>query len=119
MIVDDNEMFRRVLRSSLIQHLDKIAIREAGSAEKALASISESPPFLIFMDIQLPEENGLKLTQKIKRQYPQVTVAVCTNFDSDEYRQAAYRFGADYFVSKSEIKINQLVKMIQSHIDQP
>jgi DNA-binding NarL/FixJ family response regulator len=117
LIVDDNEMFRNLLRSSLIQHLDTIDIREAESAEKALGAISNSPPFLIFMDIHLPGENGLKLTRKIKNQYPQTTVVVCTNFDSDEYREAAYRFGADYFVSKSEIKIKKLVKMIQTHID--
>ena len=118
MIVDDNELFRTVLRSSLMHHLDSIDIREAGSAEKALAKISGDPPFLIFVDVQLPGENGLQLTRKIKHLYPETKVVVCTTFDSNEYRQAAYRVGADYFVSKSSMEINKFVKMIQSHIDE-
>jgi len=118
MIVDDNELFRTVLRSSLMHQLDSIDIREAGSAEKALAKISDDPPFLIFVDVQLPGENGLQLTRKIKHLYPETRVVVCTTFDSNEYRQAAYRVGADYFVSKSSMEIKKFVKMIQSHIDE-
>jgi len=118
LIVDDNEMFRKIFRSSLMEHLDTIDIREAGSAEKALAEISDAPPFLIFVDIQLPKENGLHLTRKIKHLYPETKVVVCTTFDSNEYRKAAYQFGADYFVSKSAIEIKELVKFIRSHFDQ-
>jgi DNA-binding NarL/FixJ family response regulator len=117
MIVDDNELFRTVLRSSLMHHLDPIDILEAGSAEKALTKISDDPPFLIFVDVQLPGENGLQLTRKIKHLYPETLVIVCTTFDSNEYRQAAYGVGADYFISKSSIEIKKNVKMIQSHFD--
>lgn len=117
MIVDDNELFRKVLRSSLMHHLDKIDILEAGSAEKALAKISDDPPFLVFVDIQLPGENGLQLTRKIKRLHPETLVVVCTTFDSNDYEQAAYGVGADYFVSKSSMEIKKFVYMIQSHID--
>ena len=56
MIVDDNKLFRTVLRSSLMHHLDPIDILEAGTAEKALAKISHDPPFLIFVDVQLLEK---------------------------------------------------------------
>jgi DNA-binding NarL/FixJ family response regulator len=116
LIVDDNEMFRTVLRSSLMHHLDAIDIREAESAEKALDKISDEPPFLVFVDIQLPGENGLQLTRKIKHLYPETLVIVCTTFDSNEYRQVAYGMGADYFVSKSSMEIKKFVKMIQSNI---
>jgi DNA-binding NarL/FixJ family response regulator len=117
MIVDDNELFRTVLRSTLMHYFDSIDILEAGSAEKALAKISDDPPFLVFVDIQLPGENGLQLTRKIKHLYPETLVVVCTTFDSNEYRRAAYQVGADYFVPKSSMEIKKFVDMIQSHID--
>lgn len=117
MIVDDNELFRTVLRSNLIHYFDSIYILEVGSAEKALAKISDDPPFLIFVDIQLPGENGLQLTRKIKHLYPETLVVVCTTFDSNEYRRAAYRVGADCFVPKSSMNLKKIVDMIQSHID--
>lgn len=118
MIVDDNEMFRRVFRSSLRRRLGGIDIYEAGNAENALAKISDTTPFLIFMDIQLSGENGLQLTRKIKRLCPQTIVVVCTTFDSDEYQEAAYRAGTDYFVSKSEMEIKEIVKLIRLHSGQ-
>jgi two-component system response regulator YesN len=99
--------------------LDSINIKEAGSSEKALAEISESPPFLVFLDIHLPGGKGLEMISKIKCLLPKTPVTVCTNFDSDEYRRAAYRLGADYFVSKSEIKIREMVTLIRSHMEQP
>jgi DNA-binding NarL/FixJ family response regulator len=118
LIVDDNKMFRQVFRTSLLRHLPAINIKEAESAEMALAKISESPPHLMFVDIQLPGENGLKLTKKVKSLYPQTMVIVCTNFDSNEYRLAADRVGADYFISKSAVKINELIEFLKSHIEQ-
>ncbi len=117
MIIDDSELFRTVLRSSLIHHLDSIDILEAGTAENALAKISDNPPFLIFVDVHLPGENGFQLTRKIKHLYPETIVVVCTTFDSNEYKQAAYRVGADYFVPKSSMEMKKVVKIIQSHID--
>ena len=118
LIVDGNKMFRTVLRSSLMRHLHTIDIKEAESAETALKKISKSPPYLIFIDIFLAGENGLKLTQKIKDRHPHTIVIVCTDFDSNEYRLAANRAGADYFVSKTAIKINELINVLQSHKDQ-
>jgi DNA-binding NarL/FixJ family response regulator len=118
LIADQNKMFRKVFRSFLMRHLDKIDIEEAESAEKVLATLSGIPPSLIFLDIHLPGGNGLKMTRKIKMLYPQTIVVVLTNFDSNDYRQAAYRLGADYFVSKSAIKIKELLNLIRSHIDQ-
>lgn len=119
LIIDDNKMFRKVLRSSLSRHFDSIAIKEAEDAEKALSRISESPPFLVIMDIHLPgKHNGLELTRKIKHLYPQTTVVICTNSDSNAYLQAADQVGADYFISKSAIKRKAIEKLIQSCINQ-
>ena len=118
LIVDDNKMFRQVFRSYLINHFRTVTIKEAESAETALEKIANSPPNLIFMDIQLPGENGLSLTKKIKRLYPQTVVIMCTDFDSNEYRLAADRVGADYFVSKSAINILELVEFVQSNMEQ-
>jgi DNA-binding NarL/FixJ family response regulator len=101
-----------------MRYFDKTIIKEAESAETALEKISKSPPNLVFMDIQLPGENGLKFTKKIKARYPQTAVIICTNFDSNEYRLAADRVGADYFISKSAIRINEVLEFVQSHLQQ-
>jgi len=52
------------------------------------------------MDIRLPGENGLELTKKIKKNYPDITVVIVTSYDLPEYREAARESMADYFVPK-------------------
>jgi CheY-like chemotaxis protein len=43
-----------------------MSIEEAADGDEALQKIDSSVPDLIFMDIKLPGENGLQLTQRIR-----------------------------------------------------
>ena len=52
------------------------------------------------MDISLPGESGLNFTGKIKKEYSNIIIIVLTNYDLQEYREAAYQYGADYYMSK-------------------
>jgi len=90
-----------------------MAIAEAGNGMEALEKVSSFAPHLIFMDVELPGENGLKLTEKIKRVLPDIIIVILTNHDTPEYREAAARCKADYFchkISTSIVELNALVK---------
>lgn len=69
-------------------------------------------PHLVFMDINLPGENGLDLTRKIKQSFPKTVVVILTNYDLPEYRETAYRYGANYFLSKSSTNGQKLLDLI-------
>jgi DNA-binding NarL/FixJ family response regulator len=75
---------------------------EAKDGEDALQQVLTSPPDLIFIDIQLPDQNSLELTRLIKGLKPKVDakVVVLTSDDQPEYRDAALRSEADHFISK-------------------
>jgi DNA-binding NarL/FixJ family response regulator len=73
---------------------------EAKDGKEATTETAQNPPDLVFMDIHLPDKNGLELTQQIKSRYPEAVVVVLSNSDVPEYQEAAYRSGASYFVSK-------------------
>ena len=88
LIVDDNGLFRKALRESLHSHLPSLIISEAKNGEEALQTIPTFLPDLIFMDIQLPDRNGLELTRLIKGLYPDIKVVVLTGYDLPEYRDA-------------------------------
>ena len=57
-------------------------------------------PDLVFMDIKLPDANGVGLTKDIKLERAGVVVVILSSYDLPEYRQAAFRAGADCFISK-------------------
>jgi two-component system, response regulator YesN len=100
LIVDDNVLFRRIVKEALWSRFDDIKISEVNDGEKALKEISTFLPDLILMDIRLPGENGLQLAKQIKAQQPDISVVILTSYDEPEYRDAAYRCKADHYVPK-------------------
>jgi DNA-binding NarL/FixJ family response regulator len=73
--------------------------------------ISKNLPDIIIMDLKLEKENGLKLTQLIKEKYPQILIAINTNYDSLEYRKAAQQKGADVFFSKKTNNVGDIIAL--------
>ena len=73
---------------------------EAGDGKEAMSRIDLLPPDMIFMDIQLPDNSGLELTRMIKTRHPDAIVVILSNYDLTEYREAAFRNGASYYISK-------------------
>jgi len=113
LLVEDNAYFMRFLKETLHTRLPSIDILEAKTGEEALQRIETFSPDTIFTDLRLPGANGLELTQKIKAQYPNTIVVIITNYDLPEYREAAYQFGADHFLSKDSFL--KMINVISSN----
>jgi two-component system LytT family response regulator len=72
LIVDDEDLGRRVLRS-LLEHDDDVEIvGEAGSAPEAARQIAEQRPDLVFMDIEIPGGSGIDVLRGIRAPLPYV-----------------------------------------------
>ena len=111
LLVEDNNLFRKTLRESLRVSFPEIAIDEAADGVEALKRVDVFTPDLILMDIRLPGESGLALTKKIKAIYPDIIIFVLTNYDSEECREAASRYGADRYIPKDSLKrLEELIK---------
>ncbi len=114
MLVEDNVSFRWILKDNLRELFPSMEIIEAADGVEAFQQIDLDPPDLIFMDIRLPGENGLKLTRKIKADHPDIIVIILTSYGSPEYREAAIRFKADYFFSKDTITNDEMFTLVKS-----
>lgn len=102
LLVEDNVRFRQALSDVLLSHFPLIGVDEAGDGEEALSKVEYRRPNLIFMDIQLPGENGLDVTKKIKWMYDDIVIVILSANNLPEYRQQAFRNGADCFISKGD-----------------
>ncbi len=100
LIVEDNDAFRKMLREVLLTRFPNMSLVEEPDGSELFSRIATFHPNIVFMDIGLPGENGLELTKKIKMDCPDVIVIILTSYDLPEYRQAAIKSKADYFVSK-------------------
>jgi len=102
LLVEDNAAFRHSLSDILLSYFPLISVDEAGDGIEALTKVEYLRPDIVFMDIQLPGENGLEVTKKIKLVYDYIVIVILTSYDLPEYRQQAFRNGADCFLSKAD-----------------
>ena len=72
LIVDDEELGRRMLRSLLDPDEEVQVVGEAASAAEARRKISEQKPDLVFMDIEMPGGNGIEVLQDLGEFVPYV-----------------------------------------------
>jgi DNA-binding NarL/FixJ family response regulator len=116
LIVEDNIMFRETLKSILTARFPDIEVDEAGTGKEALKKIDDRMPRFIFMDIKLPDTNGLKLTKEIKNRYPKMFIIILSSYDSREYVEAASDCGADFFISKNTSSPENIIDPIKTLI---
>ncbi len=100
LLVEDDPVFRGMVADLLHGEFPEILVDEAGDGSSALSKVHTAPPNVVFMDIQLPGQNGLALTGTIKKLNSDIVIVIVSNCDLPEYRQAAFRQGADCYILK-------------------
>jgi DNA-binding NarL/FixJ family response regulator len=122
LIVEDNPSYREIMRDSLKTLFPSMIIQKASGGNEAIQEVGVFQPQLIFMDIRLPDENGLHLTERIKANHPDTKVIIMTGYDSVDYREAATRCGANGYIAKDSLtpgQIEKLVKSIAAELNKP
>jgi two-component system LytT family response regulator len=72
LIVDDEELGRRVLRTLLAHEEGVEIVGEARSAPEAEQQIAERQPDLVFMDIEIPGGSGIEVLRNVRGPLPYV-----------------------------------------------
>lgn len=78
-IVDDEELARRVLREYAAAAGDLEIVAECANGFDAVKAISDLGPDLVFLDVQMPKLNGFEVLELIGRE---VAVIFVTAYDS-------------------------------------
>jgi DNA-binding NarL/FixJ family response regulator len=101
MIVDDHPIVRQGVRGVLANHPDIQVVGEADNAATLFAIVDSLKPDVILLDIRMPGQSGIEVTQRLKRDYPNIRVIILTTYDDDEYLFGALRAGAEGYMLKS------------------
>lgn len=78
-IIDDERLARRELRSLLADFAEISIIGEAENLTEAINLIQTNKPDVVFLDIQLQNENGFDLMEKVEKDFKLIFV---TAFDA-------------------------------------
>ena len=100
LVVDDHDLFRRGLMEVLEEEDDIKVIGEARNGQEAIKRVEELSPDVIFMDLNMPGQNGIEATAYLTQKWPELKVLVLTVSEeaADLYR--ALSVGARGYVLK-------------------
>lgn len=105
LVVEDNRVNQLVV-SLMLQKLVS-GVRVCDSGVEAIEQVVLTRPDLIFMDMRMPQMDGLEATRRLRRLgYDGVIVALTANAMSDD-RDACLAAGMDHFLAKP-ISLSQL-----------
>ena len=105
LIVDDEKTQREGLRSALEDHFDVYLAEDA----KAAMDLLEQQPFdVLLTDFRLPSEDGMKLITRAKSLSKPPICILMTAYGSEELAVEAMKRGADDYIAKGRLQIDEL-----------
>lgn len=112
LLVDDHTLFREGLAALLSYHDDFDVVGEAHDSATALTQARALEPDLVLMDIDMPGEDGVITTRRLKEALPHVTVVMVTCHDDTERLLEAIKAGAQGYLLKN-IRSAELVDQLR------
>jgi excisionase family DNA binding protein len=98
LVVDDDPGLRELIRVSL--SLDGYTVREAASAEEALAAIEDTAPDLVLLDVVMPGVDGWQMLQRMQERHGSIPVIMFSGKVDEESAAEAEQRGARGFIGK-------------------
>jgi len=98
LIIDNEKDLCSLLHDALSSRNYNIGI--ANTKREALSFLRNGKPDLIFLDLKLPDGDGLKLLPIIRKSHPQTIVNIISAYGSEESREEAKAKGAYAFIDK-------------------
>jgi two-component system NarL family response regulator len=99
LVVDDEELFRRGLRTVLDTEAG-FTVAEAADGAEAVARTVELAPDVVLMDVRMPKMGGIEAAAHIRDEAPSTRVIMLTASDDDDDLYAAVRAGANGYLLK-------------------
>lgn len=112
-LADDHPMTRAGLAFRFSQQDEFILLGEAEDGNKAWTLVNESKPDVVLMDIEMPGENGIAVTQRIKEKQMDTHVLMLTSYKAQPYVIASLKAGASGFILKTA-PLDELEKAIKT-----
>ncbi|MFB3763724.1 MAG: ATP-binding protein [Methanotrichaceae archaeon] len=113
LVAEDNPSNQRVL----VEMLGRLGYRADAVADgiEVLQALKIRPYDLIFMDIKMPEMDGLTATKEIRKLWPEngPKVVAITAFAMDGDKEMCLKAGADEYIAKP-VKVDDLATLLRN-----
>jgi DNA-binding NarL/FixJ family response regulator len=111
-LVDDQTLVRRGIRSLLELAGDVAIVAEAADGEEAIEVIQRERPEVVLLDLRMPKKNGVDVLRALHAAGTLPPTIVLTTFDDDEALLDAVRAGAKGYLLK-DVSLERLTDAIR------
>jgi DNA-binding NarL/FixJ family response regulator len=115
-VVDDHELFRQGVVMVINRMEGTRVIGEANNGKEFLRLLNSEVPDVVFMDIKMPELNGVDATKEALQRYPNLKIIALSMFGEEEYLQKMINAGAVGFLLKNST-IQEIENAIKQVVD--
>jgi DNA-binding NarL/FixJ family response regulator len=112
-LVDDQTLVRRGIRSLLELAGDIEIVAEAADGDEGLATILRERPDVVLLDVRMPRKDGLQVLRELQEARALPPTVLLTTFDDDEVLLEAVKAGARGYLLK-DVSLEQLTDAIRS-----
>ncbi|MBA2938759.1 response regulator [Paenibacillus sp. CGMCC 1.16610] len=112
-VADDEKEVRHSIVMKLTESHPYANVFDVGYGYEALEQIKLIRPELVFLDIRMPELDGLEMLANVMNALPKTKVIMLTGYNHFEYAKKAVHFGAsDYLLKPADVdEIKQVVQL--------
>ena len=119
LIVDDELLVQVGLKSMINwEEHGLYVVAEARNGQEALAAFERTNPDIVFVDIAMPEMNGLELIRILKNRKHSIKTIILTSHSDFNYVKEAASLSVSEYLLKSELTRDNLSKCIQHVLEQ-
>ncbi len=113
-IVEDQELFRRMLVTLCVTQFGYNVVCEAGSMAEAFTRVTTTAPDLLLLDLQLPDGDGLDLAVRLFEALPGLRVLALTSLHDEVTIHRIREIGIQGFVDKNTQRPETLREAIET-----
>jgi two-component system response regulator YesN len=119
LVADDERIIRQGLHMLIAQHFQMVPVLEASNGLECWNILSaETPVHLAFVDIRMPELDGLQVCEKIKTAGLPVKVVLISGFRDFEYARQALRYGVVDYLLKP-VNPSDVLRLVHEAVQLP
>ncbi|TKG97156.1 response regulator transcription factor [Puteibacter caeruleilacunae] len=105
-LVDDHKIFRDGFKLLLQSFPFVDIVGEAANGNELLELLEEVSPDIVFMDINMPQLDGVEATKQALERYPGLKIIALTTFLDDDYLEQMLMAGVEgYMLKSSELEV--------------
>lgn len=113
LIVDDNKRYRKQLCGIVGKLFPNIMIYEASNWAETNTVVQHTIPTLVFIDVVLGNEDGIRCSWKLKQQAPATKVVLISAYPDREFHRRGVESGAIAFIDKKNLDSASIKQIIE------